>query len=108
MSDALNDIKDVGSDLLRRLAGRQVVAIERYGDALKQYADGKVDTAEFGKRILNLAYHEAARTAEDAFKLSVKYYAWLFSVAGIKLGEVAEGKAQAEKGSSGKPARAAS
>lgn len=82
---SVDDVRQLGAGLARRLAASQLAAVEEYGDALKQYAGGKIEAAEFGKNVLNLAYREAARSAEGAFKLGIEYYTWLFSLAGVKL-----------------------
>lgn len=102
---SLDDVTKVGAGLARRLAASQLAAVEQYGDALKQYADGKIEATEFGKNVLNLAYREAARTAEGAFKLGVEYYTWLFSLAGVKLGAAAGKQEQPQRHTAARSAR---
>ena len=87
MADNLKGVTELGMSYVRAAAARQVPAVKEYGGVLQDYADGKIDGALFGEKLLSLGFREATRTAEDFLKFGIEFYSKLASGTGIKVGE---------------------
>lgn len=92
--------------LTRRVAQRQVQAVERYDEALqryaaslRRYADGQIDGTELGKDMLSVAVEQTARGVEDLVEIGAEYSRWAWSLAGV---QVRDEPAEADEPKGGK------
>lgn len=84
--------------LSRRMAQRQLAAVERYDEAvqrygqdLRRYAAGEIDGTEFGRDVVSLSVTHTARSVGEAVKLSAELSRWALSLVGAQLREEPEG-----------------
>lgn len=83
--------------LSRRVAQRQLAAVERYDEAvqryaqdLRQYAAGEIDGTEFGRDVVSLSVTQTARNVGEAVKLSAELSRWALSLVGAQVREEPE------------------